>query len=366
MTNHSDKIVLKIAGKSFSGWKSVEISHSIDKFSPSFAMSYTDYYPNKVDDSSFRLGQEAFVEINGYRLITGYIEEISCNYNRNEKSLEIRGRGKTGDLVDCSNWGPNSKSEFYNQTVLNVIKALCKPFSISVLAHSSASSPVSKKAAAGSWKTKEGDTVFDSILRLCRANAILPIDYGDGKVTLTRTSAKKATDSLELGGNILSGTSSNSNLERFSSYEVKGNGSGANDFSAILETVTGPSAISTDALIIRHRPLVIITSDVVNEISRLQEKAKWEALTRAGFSRRFQYSVNGWLQSDGTPWSVNSLVKVEDEISKVQGKPLLITEVVFSLSETSGMISNITTMSPDAFDLLAQAENINSGFDMLD
>lgn len=365
MNDNKNKIVLKIGGNSFSGWKSVEISHSINKISPSFAMSYTDNYPNKVDDRSFRLGQEAFVEINGYRLVTGWIEEIRSDYNYVEKRLEIRGRDKIGDLIDCSNWGPTSKNEFFNQTILNIIKALCKPFSISVLVDDSAAVAVQKKAAADSWKTKEGDTIFDSILRLCRMNAILPIGYGDGKITLTRTSTKKANDSLELGKNILAGTSENSNIERFSDYIIKGTGNGSDDFSEVLETVTGPSAVATDALITRHRPLVIITDDVVNEISQLQDKAKWEALTRAGFSRRYEYKVNGWIQQNGEPWMINSLVKINDTISKVQGT-LLITDITYLLSNESGMISQITVMSPDAFKLLSLAEKIKSSADNYD
>lgn len=362
--NNPNKIVLRIAGKKFAGWKSVEINHSINKMVPSFAMSYTDQYPNKVDDSSFRLGQECFVEIDGNRLATGYVEEITSEYSRLEKRLEIRGRDKIGDLVDCSNWGPLSQSEFINQSVLNITKALCKPFGISVLVDDSATAAVAKKASANSWKTKEADTVFDSILRLCRMNAILPIGYGNGKVTLTRTSAKKANDALDLGKNIISGMSENSNIERYSDYILKGTGNGSSDFSAILETVTGPKAVETDALITRHRPLIIITDDVVNQVQQLSDRAKWESLTRAGFSRKYQYVVNGWLQENGKPWSINSLIKINDAVSKVQGS-LLITDVTYSLSDTSGMISKITVMSPDAFTLVAQAENIKNSFDIL-
>lgn len=362
--NSPNKIVLRIGGKSFAGWQSVEVSHSINKFAPSFAMAYTDQYPNKVDDTSFRLGQECFVEVNGHRLVTGYVEEITSNYDQSSKRLEIRGRDKVGDLVDCSNWGPLSKSEFINQSVLNITKALCKPFALSVVADASASSAVATKASASSWKTKEGDTVFDSILRLCRMNAILPIGYGDGKVTLTRTSAKKATDALELGKNIIAGSSQNSNVERYSDYIVKGNGSGKSDLSAILGTVTGPKAVATDELITRHRPLVIITDDVVNQISQLTDKAKWESLTRAGFSRKYEYMVNGWTQKDGSPWFINSLVRISDKISMVQGT-LLITDITYSLDDSSGMVCKITVMSPDAFKLVAQAEKISSGFDLL-
>jgi prophage tail gpP-like protein len=359
--SNENQISLKIGGKSFYGWKSIEVTQSMNKFSGAFAMSYTDKFPSLINSVSFKIGDECTVDINDQRLITGYVDEIDTSYNSSSHELQVRGRDKLGDLIDCSNWGTKARKEFVDQTVYSIVKALCLPFSISVVVDSSASVAAAKKPASP-WKTKEGDTVFDSIIDLCRTNALLPISYGDGKLTLTLTSSNKAYDKIKLGTNVLSCNLSQSNIERFSDYIVKGSGKALSDLDD-LETVNQSYAHQSDTLINRHRPLIIISNDVVADINQLEHQAKWEAATRAGNSRKYQYVLHGWLQSNGEKWSLNSLVMVVDSINKIEDT-FLITDVSFVLSQQGGKTTQLTLMHPDAFKLISLPSKIKTKFDL--
>jgi len=355
-----NEIVLNVNGKEFSGWKELEISQSLDQLASSFAFSYTEKYPNQIDSFDFGMGEEAIVQINDHRLITGYIEEIDKNYDNSNHVLQIRGRDKLGDVVDCSYWEKEKTGEWLNQTVENLVKSLVSPFGISVVVDDTVRSTADERKL--SFKIREGDTIADSLSRLMREFAFLPVSYGDGKLTMTRAaSERKATTAIETGKNVLAGNSYQSNTERFSRYIVKGSNTG--DPVHELETFTGPSKYALDPVIARNRPIVIIHEDKTNHAG-CQKRADWESMVRAGKSRSYKYVLNDWLQKDGTPWPLNALYSVNDKINKVNGS-FLSSSVTFRLNGW-GKTTEINLVDPKTYQLIRMAEKIKGENDDID
>lgn len=331
-------VQLFINGEIFSGWTSVIIKKSLEQIAGSFELGFTEKFPGQTAAWKIRLGDSCTVSLEGILVITGFVDDINIAYTDTSHTLLVRGRDITGDLVDCSHIG--DVTEWKEQELSKIVNTMCSPFDI----------PVVKSVDTGKnidHRINEGDTIFESISKLCKQRSILPVNFGDGKLTLTRVENTELSQvPLVLGENILSGNFVQSNRDRHSKYIIKSQGTGFDE--KLLTDFTEPLGESLDANITRYRPLVII-SETQGDNASLQERARWESTTRAGRSRKFVCKVQGWKQFPFADlWEINKLVKIKDNESGINDT-WLISGLNFSLTETGGTITEITTMPPVAF-----------------
>jgi len=353
------EIILRVEGKEFAGWTSAIVEKSLYQMTGTFGLTTTNKFPGNFKKWGFAMGSECQVAIDDQILITGYIEDILISYDAKNHNIQIAGRDKTGDLIDCSYIAEPKLWE--GQKIIEVIRALCDPFSIEVIV----SDPVidqadsititeqtDSKTTCNSFKINEGETVFDSILRLCQMQAILPVSYGDGKLTLTRAGTEKTNDSLELGKNIKSGRIEQSNRDRFQTYIVKGQGKKQKGSLKSSESTDQVKGEYTDDLIDktnRYRPIVILAEEK-GEAKDFRIRAKWECINRAGKSRNIIYEIQGWTQSNGKVWPLNTLVQVKDHYLEIN-KKLLISKTKFSIDNEAGTMTELTIVPPETFQL---------------
>lgn len=351
------EVVLRVRGKEFGGWTSVSIDKSLYTLTGAFGVKATDIFPGNPQKWGISMGDECSIAIDRQVVITGYIEDIPIEYDANSHNITIGGRDKTGDLVDCS--FTETAKEWKNRSIVSVIRALCNPFDVTVDVDSSVTSQANYKIANETFKANEGDTVFDMILKLCKMKGILPVSYGDGKLVLTGTGIQTANDSLELGVNIKSANINQSDKDRFQTYIVKGQGKGKD--TKTLFVTAQPSGQYLDEVIRRHRPTVIFT-ETSCDTGYCKDRARWEALTKAGNSRRLEYEVQGLVQSNGEVWPLNSLVKVKDHFLNIDST-LLISAINYSVSDEQGSLTRLTIVHPDSFKLVMNPTPIKTGFD---
>jgi len=342
-------IALIVKQNKYEGWKEIKVTKSISQLAGAFHFSTTE----REDDIyawEIRMGDECQVTINDQLVITGYIDEINKSYDGSSHSIEVIGRDKVADLVDCCciDQDDPTKNIWMDQKVKRLIKTLCDPFDIDLVIDGSVASDVERKVD-GSFKINEGDTVFDSILRLCGKVAVLPVSIGDGKLLLTRAGSDKAYDSLELGKNIKSGSALLSDVDRFSKYIVKATDSGEDDFDISYATETKGEAVDSVMAARRYRPTVILLNGKAKN-NDADKRARWERNTRAGHSRQYNYQIQGLVQSNGDVWRINQLLKVKDSKLGVD-KELLISELGFSAGEEGSNV-DMTVMDKNSFDIL--------------
>jgi len=342
-----ENLVLRVRGKEFQGWTAVTVQKSLYQMTGAFGLTSTDIFSKDFKKWNFSMGDECQVAINNQILITGYIEDILISYDAKNHNIQIAGRDKPGDLIDCS--FVESAKKWDNQTIIKVIRDLCEPFNIDVEVDDSVSEQVSFKTPSKTFIVNEGETVFDSILRLSKASGILPVSYGNGKLVLTGTGTEKAYDHLELGKNIKSGSIDQTNRERFQTYIVRGQGKQQKGFFKSVESIAQSKGEYLDELINRYRPLVIL-SDTGGEAQDFQNQSEWECVTRAGKSRTIYYEVQGWTQSNGKVWPLNALVKIKDSFLGIN-EEWLIAAVNFSLNNDTGAMTELKIVRPDAFKL---------------
>lgn len=338
-------LVLKVRGKSYAGWTGIDVSRSMENLSGTFSFSSSNKWPASPNKFMVRVGDDCKVMLDGNAIITGYVDDVQIVYSDSEHSIGVSGRDKVGDLVDCCFVG--NEKQMGNRTSYQIIKDLCDPFGIRVVVDSTATSQVNKKHA--NRIVNFGDTIFDSISRLCRDGGFLAISNGDGDLILTKvTTSKMASDKIKIGNNALRGTFSHTWRERFSEYTVVGQGN-SDDSMAIGEAGQAKAEFSDD-VISRYRPLVVMIDESATK-DICQDRAKWEARYRAAKSKVFSCIVQGWKQSNGKPWDINTLVQVRDPFIGME-VTLTISSVRFMLNDADGEISELAMVRKDAYDVL--------------
>jgi prophage tail gpP-like protein len=286
-------------------------------------------------------------------LITGYIDGVNIAYDSNNHTFEVQGRDKTGDLVDCSP-DPDSagvKNGWKGVSVLTIISEICAFFKVEVVVDPLVSSDLKEtvERATGEilFKINEGESAFETITRLLSSKAVLPVTYGDGKLTLTRVRYEHINDYIVSGMNVKAGSYEASDLNRYSVYVVKAQSIGTDLHS--LDTVVHVLARYNDPYIKRTRPIVVMM-DKSAVTSEARDRAEWEARIRAGKSRKLSYDVVGWTQSNGDLWPINKCVVVQDAFLDVEGS-YLIEGVAQTYDDQMGRITQLTLVPPDTYDL---------------
>ena len=363
----TDRITLKVKGVKYEGWEAVKVERSMAQVSGAFGFKATDIFPGQSEKWYIRMGDECAVEVNDQVLITGYIDGVNIAYDADNHTFEVQGRDKTGDLVDCSP-DPDSagvKGGWKGISVLAIIKEICAFFNVEVVVDPLVSSDVREtvERATGEilFKVNEGESAFETITRLLNSKAVLPVTYGDGKLTLTRVNYEHVHDYIMSGTNVLAGSYEASDLNRYSVYVVKAQSIG-NDLSS-LDTVAHVLARYADPYIKRTRPIVVMM-DKSAVTSEARDRAEWEARIRAGKSRKLRYDVVGWTQSNGDLWPINKCVVVQDTFLDVEGS-YLIEGVAQTYDDRMGRITQLTLVPPDTYDLTRLALKIKKqSFDL--
>ena len=349
-------LVININGIEFENWTSFHLHRSMNKITGSFAASTSNFY--RTEDSMFKMkmGDSCEIKIDNNVVLTGFLDVIDISYSDNYDTMEIRGWDNTVDLIDCSNDGI---MEWKGQTVENLVKNLCLPFSIPVITDGSVTSEAS--IIIDSFLANEGQSVHEIIAELCRMNGIMPLCLGDGNITLSRaTVSNSAFDSIDDEVNVNKGRELLNNRNRYSIYKIKGQGLG-NDNKTNLADFVSPMGVFSDDIMNRTRPLVIFAETPTDQ-GQCQKRAKWEARIRAGLSRILEYEINGWTQTTGNLWEINMLVNVYDTFLNINDI-FLISSIDYFYDEDNGEYTLLTLVNKDTYSLSDNAILIKTSFD---
>jgi prophage tail gpP-like protein len=300
-------VTLRIKGKERAGRESVSVVRSVDNIAGAFRLKFTDAFKDGVT-KNFSFGDAVTISINGYRVLTGYLEIIEYGYTETENVLVLGGRDATGALADCSFRG--TATEWKNQTVASIVAKLIQPFGLGLTIEDAATAAANRRIET--FKATEGERAFAIISQLCLDNALMPISLGDGRLTLAQAGDKRTmTDGIVMPGNAQSGRFQGDDTDRFSSYLVKGVGIGT--AAKALEVFIQPQGEDTDAVVVNYRPMVIFP-ETPADAGQCLSRAKWEARYAAGMSRGFSYTLTDWTQQNKKPWDIHALVQVQDQL----------------------------------------------------
>lgn len=364
----SNKVEIRVGGKRYGGWKSVLITSSIEQVARAFALEVTQSFPGNTDFKALQTGDLVQVFIGDDLVCTGYITSTPINYDGKSISVQVQGKSRTVDLVDCcppsaayaaevaggNLWsevkGKSGKAQtasasskpqttWKNLPAGRIIEELAKPYGIA-LTISAESNEVKTHTV------NPGETVFESIQRLItKDNLVLTDDEAGNLVLVSPGAAGQATDALELGGNILKASAKFDASARYSHYVVLGQHAGTDeDFG---RTAAEDKGVAVDPDVKRFRLKVLKDSGQAS-LKTAGERAQFEANFQAARFRSVTYTVQGWRQSDGALWRPNTRVFVYDSKLMPGGTKMLIVQVRLQLS-SGGMTAELSLMPPEGY-----------------
>lgn len=308
-----------LGSRRFSGWTSIDVTRSLEQFAATFSVEFIGESP--TDDRSFAIngGDACEVYLDDDLVVSGYVDDRSIYEAVGDFRMAVSGRSKAGDLVDCSSIHGKTGS-WSNSGLLTIALDLVKPFGLPVVVDGSAN----LGDTFSSFAVQDGESVYDTLERGCRAKGVLLASDADGTIRFTSVS-KKSTSTKILrgpGGNVVAGGSTESWRERYSQIVVKSQSPGNPNLFG--QTVAQQKYTIEDSTITRYRPLVIKAEKGFGTASKLKTRAVWERNVRAGRSQRLTYTLDGWKNNEGL-WAPNVLVRVYDPKLQVDTTLLVVS-----------------------------------------
>lgn len=339
------EFTLIIDNQSFVGWLDLEVSRSIERMGGQFRVEMTDNRPAAFLAGVVVPGLPVIARIDGQTVLSGHIDTVESEFDGTSTRTTITGRDKTGDLVDCAA-AVDGPFEFNDQTLEQAVKKILSPFGIPLRI------AVSTGAAFKRLAIQPGETAYEFIDRACRYRGLLPVADGVGGLAIVKPGGSRASGRLVYGQNILKGRTVRDFRERFSLYAVKGQAE-AQDLETADDTA-GPEGRSSDPLITRYRPKLVIAENQGYDLTMAQ-RAEWERKVARARSQTAAYDVQGWY-ADGAEalWKPDSIVRVADA-DRGLDRDMLITGVTFRRS-AAGTVTSLDLAVPEAFDLPAEKE----------
>ena len=330
-------VTLIISGRRLAGWTSATVTRALETIAGRFQIALTERDPGAEVRRAIAQGEACSVELDGDRVLTGYVDSVAPSYDDESHSITVVGRDATGDLVDCS--AASTPGEWHEATLLDIASALCAPFGVPVRAEVDVGAPFRK------FRIEEAESVFESIERACRFRGVLPLSSGDGALVLGAPSRTRAGVRLERGVNILSASGTASWLDRYSQYTLLGQQPGSDFLSPTAAAHV--SAQASDPGVTRHRPLTIVGEQAL-DTAEAQARVEWEASVRAARARSATVTVQGWRETEGGAlWAPGRLVHVTDDWLGLD-RELLVSTTAQSIDD-GGTLTRLTLYPENAF-----------------
>ena len=340
----SDIVTLTVNGKDYAGFKSIRIEAGVERAARSFEVSVTDRWPGSAEQvRRIKPGDAVVVKIGNDVVCTGFVDAVPVNYDSNSITIDIRGRSKTADLVDCA--ADNPTGQFKQLKAEAIAQKLAGQYGVKVVAETDTGN------ALTDHQIQQGESAFESLDRLAKHRQILMTDNGNGDLVIAKPgSGGKAASSLELGVNILLASAGFDYSEVYTDYSVKGQssrqGNDADWDANSAAQMASAKGSAKDSSLKRRRVLVVRQSGQADG-KTCQDRANYEQRVRAAKAGEIRYKVVGWRQKDGSLWRPNLTVAIKDSIMQVNTE-MLISEVIWTLDD-GGMIAELVCISPDAF-----------------
>lgn len=332
----ADIVTLTVNGRAWSGWESMTVSRSMEALAASFSLQLTDRWEPEGEQLIVSPDSPCTIALGGDVVVTGYVDDVDIGLADGTHTLSVRGRDASADMVDCS--AVHQPGEWAGVSLSDIAAKLAAPFQVRV------SPGIVSPERFEKFAIQPGETAYTALERACRLRGVLPMADGLGGIVLAKPATDRATEALVEGQNVLEESVHFSRRDRYSHYMVRGQNAGSDDTSG--EAVAHVSGAATDAALTRYRPLLVTAEGRATKLTA-RNRARYEAVVRAGRSAEVSVSVAGWRQGDGSLWPVNALVSVLLPTLRVSCD-LVITSVEFSLSG-SGSTTQLTLRRPDAF-----------------
>ena len=347
-------IALVVEGVEYRDIARATVEMALDQFADVVTVQMSEKWAERRGSLVFPFEEGApfdFV-VDGEIWVTGFVSELPISYTADDHSV-----GAT-----CLSWGGNLTTSCHlkpmvwrDATLDRIVRDVVSPYGLKTIVQPGVDlGEPFRRFAAG-----VGETSYEVIRRAASKRALWVTCGGnESDVSIVQTGTERIGQVIVGGGvpgrqaNVLAGSRSATFTDRHDEIHVVGQSGEHADWYA--DQATHGHAVAHDYGVKIFRPLVIHEPSE-SGAKKLQRRADFEVRTRAGRSRRLQYTVQGCYAEDPAfgpvVWLPNHLVQVIDGLLDVDDE-LLIERVTndFTLEGTTTMLDLV---APQAYDQLA-------------
>lgn len=332
-------LVLSAGGQDLAGWTDVEVIVGIEICPAVFRIAMTERTSETSGAVVVKPGDPCTVKIGGDLVITGYVDRYRPSITGEFHGIEILGRSKSQDMVDCAaEW---DGGQIKGSSVLQIAQKLAKPYGIQVKGDVDTGPPLPQ------FNLTIGESPYAIVERLARYRGLIIYDQSDGSMVLAQAGKDKMGSGFKQGENIQRGVAEYSMDGRFSEIEAFIT---AVDTFSDLGSQGNLLATAKDPGVPRHRLRVVISEGGALGNDVAEKRAKWEVARRAGRSYSATIVCDSWRDSAGKLWTPNATVPIDAPALKLpKGTVWVISQVSFRRNQREGTLAEVTVMPKDAF-----------------
>jgi prophage tail gpP-like protein len=353
----ADAVTMIVGGIAWGGWEEVSIMRGVETVPSSFTFMGTERYPGDAGGNTVDIKPRTpcVIKVGADVVLTGYVDLTDRIVTPEQHTVEVAGRSKLADLLDCS--GFVKQWQFNNLTLLTLAKIICAPFGISVTA------PDGDTAAMPTVALLVTETGYEMLEETARYMTKLLYDGTDGNLIIASLGDNTHSSGVVEGQNVqrMRGTFNAAEMmtEIAAVYQDTAILSAGTDDTTYLQYVQ--NALATDKNWpkradggARFRPLLIISEQGSGFADVVPRRIKWEMGRRTGRAQVVTVTVDTWRDSSGKLWTPNWKVPVALPSLKLVSDTWLITSVNYQKDE-QGTRAELTLMPPDAMAPMPQA-----------
>lgn len=310
----------------------------------------------------FRGGEACKVKADGDTVLTGNIEIVNAEGDDSSHSIELTGRGRTGDLLDSSIGGlshikPGTLRGIVQQVIAHLDPDTAPADRIPVVDEAR---PASYNKAEDLAAPEPGENAFNFLERLARKRQVLLTSNADGAVVIAQGSGVEIPGAFiqhriaDSSNNVLKWSVSYDQTGRYNSYKMVSqmnllalNLAGSPSAESVVGQ--GQDKVVLDQAIRRGRQLVLV-GESMSSGPEDERRAKWEQNIRRARGAVYSVVVDGYRNQVGLLWEPNTLIQVVDEHAGIEAK-MLVNTVEFNLDADTGSTTTLSFVESDAYSL---------------
>lgn len=379
-------ITIEVDGVEYEGFTNAEVEITLDTISGQFNATSTTLNKKTFP---FKIGQSCIVRVDNEQVITGFIENISVNYDAENHEIHISGRDKTCDVIDSS---APEKNEFQGDLSLkSIIEKILSNAGFSDIKVIDNVGNLTNFTKSEISSAESGQRIFEYLKSIAEKKQVFLTTDGKGNIVISRSTGSGiegiltgldvepvyiitlTSDPEEKNSNILSGSVNYELQERFKTITIKSpeNVAGSVNIEAFLNNTNSVDKknFAIDSENIRPQRKLTIVSEKSYTQEQLKNRAEWEVNIRRIKSKTYSCIVQGHTRPDKNGiWRPDQLVKINDVFCDISAI-LLINTVKFtqSLGDNQGSRTELSFIDKDAYKIeankpISEKKSNNTGF----
>jgi prophage tail gpP-like protein len=345
---------ISVNGNPYVLWQNATVQRSLNSNAGAFSLSSSSTTP--VSEYPVKEGDAIQITVGGVKKITGFVDEVTSEQEKDVHTVTVSGRDNTCDLIDSSvpdsakvTEGPVSLLALCNK----VITALGADIKVIETV-----SGIDDFTSEDLQAVETADKCMSYLVSFARKRQVYLVPDGFGKLLIYRPNPGfMASDHLvntrnNQGNNVLSFDTVRSMAQRYNKIICRSQDNfGFNPLADILGGGDDRNGEAIDADIRESRYLEIISEESMDD-TECKNRAAEESNLRRAAGKQYKATVAGVKQSSGLLWDIGQFVNINDEFAGWVGV-FLIESVMYTQNARQGTKTVLSCVPPDAYQVEA-------------